>query len=285
MTERAIGEGDTIAEALNNAMTSLNAKSVAELQWEFDRDHFKPSGAWSVRLTARMKSDEEIAAARVVYDVAETAAAWVRVTLEKFGTSDATVTPAVKGNKPYVNISSESDSSLLIGKDGKNLDGLQVLVNAMLAKTGVEANVVVDVDGYRDRSSGRDDRGPRRDRDDRGRGRDRDDRGPRRDRDDRGPRREGRGRGRDRDDRGRGRGRDRDDRGPRRDKDPARDARIVEDAKVAAQGVLDSGESVTLEEMNSYERRLVHQAVKEFDGLKSRSVGDGNVRMVEIARA
>ena len=56
------------------------------------------------------------------------------------------------------------------------------------------------------------------------------------------------------------------------------------DAKSAAQKVLDSGESITLSEMNSYERRLVHQAVKEFDGLKSRSVGDGNVRMVEIAR-
>ena len=48
--------------------------------------------------------------------------------------------------------------------------------------------------------------------------------------------------------------------------------------------MLDNGESVTLDEMNSYERRLVHQAVKEFEGLKSRSVGDGNVRMVEIAR-
>jgi predicted RNA-binding protein Jag len=285
MTERAIGEGDTIAEALNNAMTSLGAVSAAELEWEFDRDHFKPSGAWTVRLTARMKSEQERAAARRVYDVADQAAEWVRVTLEKFGTGDAQVVAAVQGGKPVVNVSSQSDGSLLIGKDGKNLEALQVLLDAALAKTGVKGQVLVDIEGYRQRDRG-DDRPPRRERDDRGPRRERDDRGPRRERSDRPPRAEGRGGNRD--DRGprreRGPRRDREDRGPRRDHDAARDERIVEDARKAAQRVLDSGESITLDEMNSYERRLVHQAVKEFEGLKSRSVGDGNVRMVEIAR-
>ncbi len=43
-----------------------------------------------------------------------------------------------------------------------------------------------------------------------------------------------------------------------------------------------SGEPQRLRPMNSYDRRIAHQAVKEHDGMGSRSVGDGRNRQVEI---
>ena len=52
-----------------------------------------------------------------------------------------------------------------------------------------------------------------------------------------------------------------------------------------AQQVAESGEAVRLGTMNSYERRLAHQAVKDIDGVDSRSVNDGDDKVVEIFQA
>jgi hypothetical protein len=99
----------------------------------------------------------------------------------------------------------------------------------------------------------------------------------RRDRGERGGRRErGRG-GRDRD---RSRGRrdasgDRDDAGP---ENPELEARVRD----AGQQVLDSGEATTLDEMNSRDRWVVHNVLKELDGLESESVGEGRLKRVKI---
>lgn len=114
---------------------------------------------------------------------------------------------------------------------------------------------------------------------DRGRGRDRgrDGRGERGDgRRDRGGRRErGRG-GRDRD---RSRGR-RDAAGPRDDgpENPELEKRVRD----AGRQVLETGESTTLDEMNSRDRWVVHNALKEFDGVESESVGEGRMKRVKI---
>ncbi len=51
----------------------------------------------------------------------------------------------------------------------------------------------------------------------------------------------------------------------------------------AANAVLAGGEAVTLDgPLNSYERHLAHTAVRDFEGISSRSVGDGRDRSVEI---
>lgn len=52
--------------------------------------------------------------------------------------------------------------------------------------------------------------------------------------------------------------------------------------KVAAQ-VLSTGRSRTLEPMNPYERRVIHTAVQEIEGVVSNSIGEGDSRRVVIA--
>ncbi len=264
MTQTIQGEGPTLSEALQNALTQLGVASTDEVTWDYVREHFK-EGAWTVLVDASLKSAEDIAAARAELASTESAAEWMRQTLVLFGCDDAVVGTSKNQHRFVVDISSEADSSLLIGKEGKNLEALQVLLRAAMAKSGGNAEVFVDVDGYRARGGG----GGGGGRDDRG-GRGRDDRGGR-GRDDRG------GRG--------GRGHGRDDRRGRPEKDPARDARIEENAREVGQQVAESGEAVRLGAMNSYERRLAHQAVKDIDGVDSRSVNAGDDKVVEIFKA
>ncbi len=64
-----------------------------------------------------------------------------------------------------------------------------------------------------------------------------------------------------------------------------REDRIRDHAQGACQEVLQYGDTVELGPMNSYERRIVHVEVKKHDGLKSRSVGQGPMKILEIARA
>lgn len=52
--------------------------------------------------------------------------------------------------------------------------------------------------------------------------------------------------------------------------------------RVSAQ-VLSSGRSRTLEPMNPYERRIIHTAVQEIEGVVSNSVGEGSGRRVVIS--
>lgn len=52
----------------------------------------------------------------------------------------------------FIHIASKAAASLLIGRDGQNLDALQYLINRMILRVGREAPmVVVDVESYRRR--------------------------------------------------------------------------------------------------------------------------------------
>ena len=64
-----------------------------------------------------------------------------------------------------------------------------------------------------------------------------------------------------------------------------REDRLAQETREAIDSVEDAGEPVRLREMNSYERRQVHQLVKEHGGLVSRSVGNprGGFKSIEIS--
>ncbi len=64
-----------------------------------------------------------------------------------------------------------------------------------------------------------------------------------------------------------------------------RERELVARARAAAQQVAGTGAAQTLDEMNPYERRVVHLAVQEIPGLASRSLGDGFLKRVEISLA
>jgi spoIIIJ-associated protein len=68
--------------------------------------------------------------------------------------------------------------------------------------------------------------------------------------------------------------------GFRRDKD----AELRQMARFLAEKVKSSGVSQEMGPLNSYERRIVHMAVAELEGVASESVGDAAVKMVTISR-
>jgi spoIIIJ-associated protein len=68
--------------------------------------------------------------------------------------------------------------------------------------------------------------------------------------------------------------------GFRRDKD----AELRQMARFLAEKVKTSGVPQEMGPLNSYERRIVHMAVAELEGVASESVGDAPVKMVTISR-
>ena len=61
------------------------------------------------------------------------------------------------------------------------------------------------------------------------------------------------------------------------------DAELKQMAKFLAEKVLTSGTPQEIGPLNSYERRIVHMAVSEVEGLSSESIGDAAVKTVIIS--
>lgn len=61
-----------------------------------------------------------------------------------------------------------------------------------------------------------------------------------------------------------------------------REEMLVELAKEIAQEVRETGDVITLEPMPAHERRIVHIALREEEGVRTESVGTGEHRQVEI---
>ena len=255
MTERVVIEGADLGTTLKEAVEALGAGSIAEIGYELDKEHFR-QGAYTVKLAAWIRTEEELAELKAAQQLPNEAKKWISEALAAFGT-ECNVTARRDGNQVHVQVMADSDASLLIGREGKNIRAFQLLLTEALKRFEADVTVKLDVESSARRD---DDRGRGRDRDrDRGRGRDRD-----------------RGRGRDRD--------DRDDRGDRGDKpERRRDEDIAAEARQAADKVLAGDEeSIRLGRMNSYERHVAHSTIKEIDGVDSRSVGRGSRKRVEV---
>lgn len=59
--------------------------------------------------------------------------------------------------------------------------------------------------------------------------------------------------------------------------------RLVEQAQAAAERALETGQEQELEPMDALERKIVHDAVAEIDGVQSGSLGEGADRYVVIS--
>lgn len=64
-----------------------------------------------------------------------------------------------------------------------------------------------------------------------------------------------------------------------------REGRLADQARELAERVLQTGQEEELEPMNSYERKLVHDAAAEVDGIETESRGVDPERYVVIRRA
>jgi len=63
-----------------------------------------------------------------------------------------------------------------------------------------------------------------------------------------------------------------------------RDEELTELIREVAQQVSQTGKPKRLHEMNAYERRLVHLTIREYQGLGSRSEGNGHLKRVRVFR-
>ncbi|MCB9650951.1 MAG: hypothetical protein H6730_30825 [Deltaproteobacteria bacterium] len=265
-------EGPSLEDSLEAASAALGVP-MDELDYRLDRDHFL-NGASTVRIFAAPR---------------DPANASIRETLEKFLAEEFTnreleASARVTVTNGEVKVAIEAQSGV-VPDDDASLEALAEVLREVggegMADRTLKVLVQLPAGSYapserRDRDRGGRDRGGRdRDRGGRDRGgRDRDRRGGGRDRD-RG------GRDRDRGGRDRDRDRDRGDR-PKPEKDPKREAALVAQAKEAIEQVLEDGEAVTIEGLNSYERRIIHRTVAEVDGLTTRSLGRGSLKAVRI---
>ena len=114
-------------------------------------------------------------------------------------------------NKLGLNIDSV-DSSILIGRKGKNLDAIQLIANVYAGNLDPSIKVVVDSENYRMRH----------------------------------------------------------------------EENIVRNAYRVAEQVKRSGKSKLLDPMNPFERRLVHTALNDFEGVDTKSEGEGLLKQVRI---
>ena len=119
-----------------------------------------------------------------------------------------------KKREGIINIELHSDENpVLIGKNGKTLDALQILVRqALNTKSGMFINVTVDVEGYKQKQIDR----------------------------------------------------------------------LERDIRRIAKDVIRSKVEVKLDPMNSYERRIVHTIVSEFNNLETESIGEDPNRCTVI---
>ena len=207
---------------------------------------------------------------------------------------EGTITGTGSAERVHLHVKADK-AGRIIGKRGSTLGAIRHLLRLALQKDHGDLIIDVDVadDRPRDRApdapprDGGRDRGPR----DGDRGGDRGERGARDRGDrprgrDRGPRDGDRGGDRPRGDRG-DRGGDRGDRGGDRggDRDKGRypEAKLQELARRAAEKAIETGRTITIKlDLNSYDRRIVHLAIADIDGVASRSEEKDGQKFVQV---
>ena len=173
-------EGKTPEEAIEKALDLLSAtreKIKVDILDEGSKGLFGMIGSKQAKIKATLLEYEELKAAQEAekFSPRPTHAAInppQPITSEKLEAPSANDTPAkevleellrlmgfaatvkteVKGDKLALSIEAGEDSSILIGKRGKNLNGLQYIVNRISGRMNEDARPVsIDIEGYRER--------------------------------------------------------------------------------------------------------------------------------------
>jgi len=145
-------------------------------------------------------------------DVLDSTADQIREVLYQMGIDNIEIKASVNERNLAFNIDT-NQNALLIGKNGKNLKALQVIVRQFINnQTNIYVPVLIDIENYKQKNQ----------------------------------------------------------------------AGIVKLAKQLADEVVLTGEEVAMKDLNSYERRLVHQAIGKSDKVYTESAGDGADRHLVI---
>ena len=156
-------EGKNEAEALQKAREELNLKNddvYVEVLEETKKGLFKKSYI-KIRVYYREEEKEDMAKAAesevlpkegeslsAESDVERKTVEFITTLIEKMG-YEATVTiSSRRDSKISLNIESDN-SSILIGRKGKNLDAIQLLANVYAANIDEDVKIVIDSENYR----------------------------------------------------------------------------------------------------------------------------------------
>jgi spoIIIJ-associated protein len=146
-------EGKTEKEAIDNAIAalSLDREEFDVEIVESSKKGFFKKGAVKIRVHVSDEFlPESAAAAGPVTDEEKKIIEFLSELLEKMGYPGDVDLSRREDSKVILKIASDH-SGILIGKKGKNLDALQVLLNVFASKIGVENRIVVDTENYRSR--------------------------------------------------------------------------------------------------------------------------------------
>lgn len=214
-------EGKTEEEARNKAIEELNLNGEdfdVEILENVKKGIFKKA---SCRIRVYYGDDDERDEENLIEksndrldasnDVERKTIEFINTLIAKMGYEGEASIVYRKDSKIGVDIQSP-DSSYIIGRKGKNLDAIQLIVNVFAGNIDPDVKVVVDSENYRVRH----------------------------------------------------------------------EEQIVRNAYKTAEYVKRSGKSRLLEPMNPFERRLVHTALNEYDGVETKSEGEGLYKQVRI---
>ncbi|RKX88616.1 MAG: protein jag [Spirochaetes bacterium] len=142
-------EGKTEKEAIDNAVKALNINAEefdVEIVETGKKSLFKKS---SVKIRVHIDDDpEEEIIPRNEFE--EKAAAFLEKLIEKMGFPGRVDVMFREENKLGLTIVSDH-SGILIGKKGKNLDAIQLLLNVYTGRLDNSVRVIVDAENYRNR--------------------------------------------------------------------------------------------------------------------------------------
>jgi predicted RNA-binding protein Jag len=254
-------EGRTLKEAVDLAASQLGV-APAQVQHKLDLSHFRnqfgmTTGTDTVKIIAWARDAQEVAGA-------EAAHVWVTELVAKMGIEGSVRFRVRENQQADVRIDSES-ARFLVGKQGRTIKAIRHLLAESVGRQFPTWTFHLDVvGGERDegREEGRREEGAADGARREGGGRDRDG-----------------GRGRDRGERG-GRG-GRGERGNERSEADVEELKRL--ARKVAERVRSTGETeIIRKRLNSFERRIVHLAVKEMAGIGSESIKQGEDKVIEV---
>ncbi len=145
-------EGKSEQEAIDKAIADLNLDRE-----EFDVEIVETSrrslfrkGPVKIRVHITEEEDEEETVLPPAEGQEEEIIGFMTTLMSKMGFPGDVVVSGREPRKTILRIDSDY-SGILIGRKGKNLDALQVLVNVFASKIGFPNRVVVDAENYRSR--------------------------------------------------------------------------------------------------------------------------------------
>lgn len=201
--ELGLEDNDFDVEILENVKKTLFKKAYVKIRVYYGNDD---------------ESEEEVIETIPSVDnlqaesnVEEKVIEFVDTLIQKMGYQGKASISFRRESKLGINIDSE-DSSILIGRKGKNLDAIQLIANVYAGNLDPDMKVVIDSENYRMRH----------------------------------------------------------------------EEQIIRNAYKTAEQVKRSGRSKLLDPMNPFERRLVHTALNDIEGVDTKSEGDGLYKQVRI---